>query len=337
MQQTKCRWFQSGVRAATVLALFVMPWLTSLALSLAGSSAWSQTVRSIRMIVPIGPGSGLDIMARLVAEQVSRTQGVAAVVENRPGGTQIIATEAVAGAAPDGSTVLFMASPFIINPHLRRVSYDPITSFEPICNLASQPQLIVVSRSSPYRSLADLINAARAKPGELTLASFGPASPVHIAFEMLKRTARVDMTFVSYSSTPAAMNAVLGDHVTSAIIGYAEALEQLKAGALRALATGAQTRVEALPDVPTLAEAGYKDAEIDLWFGAVAPAKTTKETVARLASWFTTAMQVPQVKAKLATQAFQPVGVCGADFGAFLRAQYENYGRVIREANIKAE
>jgi len=313
--------------AATAVAL----------IAVSGPNARAQTARSIKMIVPIGPGSGLDIMVRLLAEQIGRTHGVTTVVENRPGAAQVIATEAVAGAAPDGNTVLFMASPFVINPYVRKVSYDPLTSFDPICNLANQPQFIVVSNASPYRTLDDLLKAARAKPGNLTLASFGPASPAHIAFEMLKRTAGVDMTFVPYSSIPPTINAVLGNHVTAAIVGYAESTDHVKAGTLRALVTLSQARVEALPDVPTIAESGYKDAELDLWFGAVVPAKTPEQIVSQLSGWLTSAMKVPEVKTKLATQAFRPIGICGADFRAFLRKQYDEYGRIIRAANIKAE
>jgi tripartite-type tricarboxylate transporter receptor subunit TctC len=145
------------------------------------------------------------------------------------------------------------------------------------------------------------------------------------------------MTFVPYSATPPAINALLGNHVTAALVGYAEAIEHLKAGTVRALVTGARSRVQALPDVPTIAEAGYRDAEIDLWFGTVVPARTPRQTVAELAGWFTTAMDVAQVKSRLADLAFQPNGVCGANFGAFLRKQYEDYGRTIREADIKAE
>jgi len=305
--------------------------------SISVPSAWSQNARTIKMVVPIGAGSGLDIMARLLADQVSRTQAVTTVVENRPGAVQVLGTEAVVNAAPDGNTVLFMANPFVLNPHLRKVNYDPLTSFDPVCNLASQPQLIIVNKTSPFRTLADLVDAARAKPGELTLASFGPASPVHISFEMLKRTANINMTFVPYSATPPVLNALLGGHVTSAIIGYAESIEHLKAGTVRALVTGSRTRVQALPDVPTIAESGYRDSEIDLWFGTVVPAKTPKQRVSELAAWFTAGMQVPEIKSRLADLAFQPTGACEAEFAAFLRDQYEKYGRIIREANIKAE
>ena len=311
--------------------------IVGIGLSVNGPSAWSQAARSIKMVVPIGAGSGLDIMARLLAEQISRSQGVTTVVENRVGAAQVIATEAVAAAAPDGNTVLFMASPFVINPYVRRVTYDPLTSFEPVCNLASQPQFILVNGASPFHSIGDLVDAARAKPGQLTLASFGPASPVHIAFEMLKRDAKINMTFVPYSSIPPVLNALLGNHVTAALAGYAESAEHLKAGTLRALVTGARTRVSWLPDVPTIAESGYKDSEIDLWFGTVVAARTPKPMVSQLADWFTAAMREPEIKAKLAIQAFQPLGVCGAEFGTFIRKQYDDFGRIIREANIKAE
>ena len=129
----------------------------------------------------------------------------------------------------------------------------------------------------------------------------------------------------------------MGEHVTSALTDYSVVKEQLKAGKLRALATGSRDRIELLPDVPTVAESGYKDYEADIWFGLFAPAMTPKETISQLAGWFTAAMQVPEVKAKLAVQGLYPVGICGMDFGVFLRKQYDGYSRIIREAGIKAE
>jgi tripartite-type tricarboxylate transporter receptor subunit TctC len=337
MRHTKRDLRGSVISFAGTLTLLATPLLAFAFLAVNGPGAWSQTSKSIKMVVPIGPGSGLDIMVRVLAEQIGQTKGLTTVVENRPGAAQILATEAVANAAPDGGTLLFMANPFVSNPHLRRVNYDPLTSFEPICKLANQPQLILVNAASPYRTLADLFDAARARPGELTMASFGPASATHIAFEMLQRAADVNMTFVPYPSTPPTVSALLGGHVTSVIVGYAEAVDHVKAGKLRALATGSRTRMEALPDVPTVAESGYKNYEIDLWFGVVAPAKTPSATVSQLADWFTESMQVPEVKAKLVTQALYPVGMCGADFGAFIRKQYDDYGRIIHEANMKAD
>jgi tripartite-type tricarboxylate transporter receptor subunit TctC len=154
---------------------------------------------------------------------------------------------------------------------------------------------------------------------------------------MLKRATNVNMTFVPYPGTAPAVTALLGEHVTSAFVTYFDAVEQVKAGKLRALAVASQTRIPTIPEVPTVAEAGYKDLEAEGWVGLVAPAKTPKEAISQLAGWFTAAMQVPEAKAKFASQEVYPVGMCGADFGAFLRKQYDDYGRVIREANIKAE
>jgi tripartite-type tricarboxylate transporter receptor subunit TctC len=162
--------------------------LVATCLTLAGYGAWSQT-RTVKIVVPYTPGSGPDILSRLMAEQISRAQGTAMVVENRPGGGTVIGTEAVARAAPDGNTVLLVANSFVVNPALKKQNYDPSVSFEPICYLAATPIVLVVLGSSPYRTLADLIAAARAKPGELSLASGGPASSLHIAFEVVKRWA----------------------------------------------------------------------------------------------------------------------------------------------------
>jgi tripartite-type tricarboxylate transporter receptor subunit TctC len=326
-----------AIRRHTHPAALAIALLTLVFVAPSGRNASSQTARTIKIIVPSPPGSANDILARVLAEQIGRTQGRAMVVEDRPGAGQIIATEIVSRAAPDGSTVLFTANPFVINPHLRKLNYDPLNSFEPICDLVSLPTVIVVNVASPYRTLADLIDAARASPGELTLASVGPGTASQIAFEMLKRAAKVNMTFVPYPGTPPAITALLGGHVTAVFAGYADAHEQLSAGKLRALAAASRTRIDSMPTLPTVAESGYEDYEADLWYGLVAPAKTPKEIISRLADWFTTAMLAPNVKSKLAALALYPVAICGADFGAFLRKQYEDYGRVIREANIKAE
>jgi tripartite-type tricarboxylate transporter receptor subunit TctC len=292
---------------------------------------------AIKIVMPAPAGGAGDIVARMLAEQVGRTQGRTLVIENRPGAGTIIGTEAVARAAPDGSTLLITAPYLAIAPHLRKLNFDPLAGFEPVCHLVSSPGVIVVNSASPYRTLGDFLDGARAKPGDLTFAAVGPGTVQHVGFEMLKRAANVNMTFVPYPGGATVVTALLGAHVTSALSDYPGAAEQLKAGKLRALATPAWTRFEALPDVPTIAESGYKDSEADLWFGLAAPAKTPKETVSQLAGWFTAALQAPGVGAKLAVQGLYPVGMCGAEFGAFLRKQYDEFGRVIRESNIKAE
>jgi tripartite-type tricarboxylate transporter receptor subunit TctC len=302
-----------------------------------GEGARSQTASTLKIIVPNPAGGVADVVARLLADQISRTQGPTTLIENRPGAGTVVGTEAASRASPDGNTLMVSANPFLINPLLRKLNYDPLTSFEPICSLARTPTVIVVNAASPYRTLADLLNAARARPGDLTVAGLGPGSATQIAFEMLKREAKIDMTFVSYPGASPAVNALLGGHVTSMFGNYTDAAEQLKAGKLHALATAARTRIETLPEVPTVAESGYSDYAVDIWFGVFAPAKTPKETLSRLAGWFTAALQVPEIKAKLGLQGLFPVGICGTDFGSFLRKQFDDYGRVIREANIKPE
>jgi tripartite-type tricarboxylate transporter receptor subunit TctC len=194
----------------------------------------------------------------------------------------------------------------------------------------SAPALIAVNSASSYRTLADLLNAARAKPGDLTAAATGQTA-FQIAFETLKRAAQVEMTFVPYPGAAAAVNALLGGHVTSALATYSTASGPLNAGQLRALASLSRTRIEALPEVPTLAELGYKDYEMDYWVGMLAPAKTLAAKVSQLAGWFTAALQAPELRAKLVPLGLYPVGMCGANFGALIRKQYDDlaasYGR----------
>jgi tripartite-type tricarboxylate transporter receptor subunit TctC len=298
--------------------------------------AWSQATRTIRIVVPFPPGGSADILARLLAEQIGHTQALTIAVENRPGAATAIGTEAVSRAVPDGNTILLTNNTFIINPQVRKLNYHPLTGFEPICRLISVPILIVVNSASSYRTLVDLLDAARAKPAELTLASV-TASTSHLTFEMLKRAANVNMTFVSYPGSAPAVSALLGQHVTAVSGPYFDVAEQLKAGTLRALAAISSKRMESLPEVPTVAELGYKDYEADLWNGLFAPGKTPKEAVSQFVGWFTAAMAAPEINAKLVVQGQIPDVLCGADFGAYRRKQHDEYARVIREANIKAE
>jgi tripartite-type tricarboxylate transporter receptor subunit TctC len=285
--------------------------------------------------VPFPAGGGVDLLARLLAEQISWAHGPTMVIENRPGAGTIIGTEAASRAASDGRTLLFNTPNFVINPHLRKLNYDPLTGFESICLLAISPQLIVVNSASPYHALADLTDAAR--HGTAVTMAAGGTDVTHIEFETLRRAANVDMTFVPFPGTPPAISALLGEHVTAVFSEYPTVAEQLKAGKLRALASLSRTRIESLPDVPTVAESGYRNVDLEIWYGLFAAAKTPKETVSQLAAWFVSALRVPDVKAKLAVQGIYPVGTCGAEFGTYIRKQYDDYSRIIREANIRAE
>ena len=324
------RFLHLAVGAAATAAL------VSLALVPTGHQAWSQG-RPIKIINPFPPGGTADIIARLIAEQIGRTRGATLVIEDHPGAGSAIGAEQVARSAPDGNTILIATSGLLINAHLRKTNYNPLTSFEPICNLVQSPQLIFVNSDSPYRTLGDIVSAARSKGGEVSIGSTGPGTSSHIAIEMLKRTAKVDMTFVPFPGNAPTVNATLGGHISAGIANYADVAQHFKAGKLRPIVTFTPARIEPLPDLPTMAEAGYKDSEYSLWFGMFAPAKTGKETVAQYAGWFTAAIESPETKAKLVGQGLYPVGTCGADFVAEYRKQNEDLGRVIRAADIKAE
>ena len=205
--------------------------------------------------MPLPAGSAADIMSRLFAEQISRAQRVTILVENRPGAAETIGTEAVARAAPDGNTLLLTTyNAIVISPQLRKVAYEPLTSFEPICHLVNAPIILTVSSASPYRSFTDLLDAARSKPGDLTIAGVGPATGAQVDIEKLKRMANVNMTFVPFPGIPPAVNALLGGHVTSVFGNYAAQAEQINAGKLRALAAATRMRIERLPELPTIAE-----------------------------------------------------------------------------------
>jgi len=299
----------------------------------------AQPAATIKLVVPVPPGAAIDLLAHVLADQIGRAQHRTIVIEYRPGASSVIGTEAVARAAPDGNTLLVNApGAMVVIPHLQKLNYDPLTSLEPICNLVNFRDVIAVNSASPYRTLADLLGAARARPGEVTLASIGPVSLTRLAFEVLKRAAKVDMTFVPYPGTAPAVNALLGGHVASYWGDYRDVSQQIDAGMLRAIATTATgNRIAPPKALPTMVEAGYAEVKVDGWFGLFAPARTPSETVSRLAEWFGAALQAPDVRQRLELQGLYPVRMCGADFAAYLRKQHEDYGRVIGEANIRAE
>ena len=305
--------------------------------ALAVSSASAQSPRQIKFIVPLPAGGGGDVLTRMVAEKWAQLHGVATVIENRPGAATVLGVEAASRAAPDGNTLGLVANSFIIHPNFKKLSYDPLTSFEPICLLANSPQVIVVNSASPYKTLTEWLDAARAKPGELSHASVGPASPQHIAFEQLKLLAKVNITFVPFNGNTPALNALLGGHVGSVMSNYSEATELVGAGKLRALAVASAKRVDGWPNVPTVAEQGFKDYAVEAWYGLVAPAKTPKDKVAELSKWCAEAMSAPDLKPKWDLQGLTPVGSTSEAFAAHLRKQSDDYARVIREANIKGE
>ena len=311
--------------------------MVGVVVALSGHAASAQVPRTIKLVVPFSAGGPTDITGRVLAEEISRAQGVTMVVENRTGAGGQVGIEAVARAPADGSTLLLIANGFVVMPHVRKPGYDPFTSFEAICLLVKYPNVIVVEAGSPYRTLTDLLDAARAYPGDITMASVGPGSGSQISVEMLKRAAKVDMTFVPFPGYSPAINALLGNHLTAVFADYSVIAEQYKAGKVRVLAVGSAQRMRAMPEVPTIAEFGFKDYEAEVWYGLFAPAHTPAPAVAQFTDWFKAALRVPEVEQKLVGLGLLPNATCGAEFAAFVRKQYDDYGAVIRAANIKAE
>jgi len=290
----------------------------------------------IKVVVPVPPGSAGDLIARLLTDQVGRLNNRSFVIEPRPGAGTMIGTEAVVRAPANGQTLLINAPFLLIGPHLRKLSFDPLASLDPVCYLVSSPGVLAVNAASPYRTFADLMEAVRTRPGQLTFASAGPGSTHQVGFEKLKHDAGLDFIYVPFSGGGPAINALLGNHVTAVLAEYAPLSEHLKAGTLRPLAVTSTARVAGLPGVPTIAET-YPGFEVDFWWGLFAPAHTPDALLSQLAEWFTAAMQKPEVKAKLNELGFFPAGICGQDFAALLRKQYEDYGRVIRSANMRMD
>jgi tripartite-type tricarboxylate transporter receptor subunit TctC len=313
------------VGAASIAALAV-------AMPLHQAHAQSKTVK---IIVPYTPGSGPDITSRLMAEQISKAHGVNMVVENRPGAGTVIGTEAAARAAPDGSTLVMVANSFVINPAVGRGNYTVAGSFEPVCQLAATPMVLVVQSSSPIKTLKDLVNEAKA--GKIVFASGGPASSLHIAIEVLKLAQKLDSSYVPYGGTAPAINALMGGHVQAVWADYPTVVNQIKAGTLRPIVTTSANPVPELPGVPTLNSTGLAKHEADIFYGIMAPAKTPPEVIKQLSGWFEAAMKTDEVKPKLAQQGLFPAIKCGAAFATFMKNLTDDYTRVVKEAGIKVK
>lgn len=322
------------MRTVKILSALTLAFALS---SLPASTASAQSGRTIRLLVPAAPGASTDFMARLAADHISRTQGVSAIVENRPGANGMIGVEQVSRAAPDGTNLLVTANTYLLDDLLRKPSYHPVTSFEPICFLVQTPAVLLVHADSPYRTLKDFLDAARARPSELSLAAVGPGSTFQLGLVELSRKAGVNITYVPYNGSAPATTALLGNHVTAAISGYAVVVAHIKSGKLRALASGTAKRIDPEPDLPTFDESGFKGLEIDNFFGVVAPARTPKEITTQLSSWFAAALAAPDSRQKLAAQYLYTGGPCGEAYGAYLKSRHEEYARTIREANIKVQ
>jgi len=317
--------------------------LAAAILTAAGGAAFAQSTapypsKPVHVVVTFPPGGSIDVVPRIVAQKLIERWGQPWVFENRPGAGGQIAVNSVLKSPADGYTLLVGPSGAIaVNPTLyKKLAYDPVRDLAPIVSLARTPMVLVVQGSSPYKTLDDLIAAARAKPGSVVFASGGPASSLHVAIEVLKRAAKIDATYVPYGGNAPAINALLGGHVTAVWADYPTVVAHLQSGTLRGLVTTAAKRVATLPAVPTLIETGLSNYEADIFYGIVAPAKTPPPTLAKLAGWFMNAIKAPEMAPKLAKHGVFPVGICGPEFGAYLKRMVDDYSRIIAEANIKA-
>jgi len=300
------------------------------------TGALAQSARAIKLINPYPPGGSADVLARVLVNEIGNLGGPTLVVENRPGAGTVIGTQDAVRAAPDGNTLLITNNALLLAPHLRKLDFDPLTDLVPICSLGSTPTVVIVNSASPYRSLGELIAAARRKPGGLTFGA-GIGALSQITYATLMNRADFKMTLVPFTGTFPEVEAVYGGHIDTAFVDYPPAQGLLQAGKLRALATGSPTRSDWLPNVPTVSELGYPGFEIELWYGVFAPAHTPMSFVARMAGWLSKAAQVPTVKAQLRSQGIAASGVCGAPFAADLHRWFDEYGQVIRDAHIKTE
>jgi len=280
------------------------------------SRASAQETRTIRLILPFPPGGPADVMARLVAAQIGELGGPTMVVESHPGAATEIGSLIVAHAAPPS---------FVVLPHFRKVGYEPLKEFVPICELATFPPLLAVNSQSPYRTLGEFVDAAHAHPGALTLGTIGPSSATQLAFEMFKRAAKADITFVPFTGYTPAIQALLGNQITAAIADYSSLQGEIASGKLRPLATTAPKPVSTLPH----------GVEAEFYGGVVAPAGTPEAKISSLIHWFTAALQTPQVKAKYKALGFFSGGQCGADFAAILREDNRKYGQTVADAHLR--
>jgi tripartite-type tricarboxylate transporter receptor subunit TctC len=294
--------------------------------------------KSIRLIVTYPPGGGADLMARLVAPKMAAVLGQPVVVENKAGASGQIGAAEVARAAPDGHTLMLDASSFAVNPGLyAKLPYDSAKAFMPLAVLALYPNVLVVTPSFAPKSAQELIALAKAKPGTVAFASSGNGSAQHLAGELFRARTGVDMTHIPYKGGGPAMNDVIGGQVPVFFANIASGLGHIKGGKLRPLAVTGAKRSTALPDVPTMAEAGVPSYEVYEWNAIFAPAGTPAPVVARLAEAIDKAMQSPEIRERVATLGGDIAGYGPKEADAFVREQTELWAKVIRLANIKPD
>ena len=307
----------------------------------AGAAAHAQQypVRPIRIIAQFQPGTSTDVLARVVAQKLTETWGQQVIVDNRPGAGGLVGTELGAHAAPDGYTLTMgVSSAFGINPTLySKLPYDAIRDFAPIANLALTPQTLVASPSFVAKTVKELVAAAKAKPGTINYASLGSGSTSHLTMEMFKSTAGIQLNHVPYKGSPAAHADVMGGQVPIMFDAIPATLPHMKSGKLRGLGIATSARSPFIPELPTIAEAGYPGFEAVGWIGIVAPARTPEPILNKLNAEMVRMLKEPDVKQRLDARAFTPVGGTRAEFAAFIKSEIAKWGKAVKESGAKAE
>lgn len=309
-------------------------------LALVASSAFAQyPTRPVTLVVGFAPGGGTDTVARILQGKLGENLGQQVVVDNKPGAGGAIATDLVVKAAPDGHTIhLGNIGSLAVAPHtVANLAYDPRRDLAPITMAVIFANVICVHSSVPAKTLAELVKMARDKPGTVTYGSSGINGAAHLAGEMLKIMAKADFVHVPFKGGAPALQGLLGNQTPAAILTPVSALPHIKAGKIRALATTGAKRAELMPDVPTVAEQGYAGYEAINWYAFVAPAKTPRDIIDRLNRELRSAMATPQVRDALHKQGLEAASGTPEDLGKYIQREYQTWGRVVKEAGIKAE
>jgi tripartite-type tricarboxylate transporter receptor subunit TctC len=310
----------------------------SLLLPASPASAEDFPARQIRLIVPFPPGGPSDIIARVIGQRMSEIIKQPVIIDNRGGQGGVLGTEVLAKAAPDGYTIaLSSAGALAISPTMEKVAYDPLKDLQAVTLVAKVPEMLVVATDVPAKNMAELVALAKAKPGKLNFASSGPGSLPHLAGELLKLTAKIDIVHVPYRGAAPALNDLLGQQVQMVFLDLPILLPQIKSGGLRAIALGAAERAPTATDVPTTTEAGLPEVQAENWYGLVAPAGTPQPIVAKLNQIASEAMRDPAVKEKLAVQGAELIGDSPEHFHAFLESELTRWAKVIRDAGVATE
>jgi tripartite-type tricarboxylate transporter receptor subunit TctC len=300
--------------------------------------AQTYPTRPVRAIVAFAPGGVTDTFARLMAQKLSEHLGKQFYVENITGATGNIGTGQAAKAAPDGYTLLFAFSSYVVNPTLfDKVPYDPYKDFEPVTLAVTSTTVVTVHPSVPAKTIKDLVALVRANPGKYSYSSAGAGTQAHLAGEQFRLSLGLDLVHIPFNGGGPAIAAVVGGHTPIGFSSPAASIPQIKEGNVRALAITSKRRSQILPDVPTMAEAGYPEIEGDSWVGVLVPAGTPKDIISLLNHEIVKIIALPDMKARLGELGYDPVGSTPEEFAARIKVEIEMWRKVIRAAKIKAE